>query len=85
MSSILQKTFDKMLVESPDYVELKNNLITLTGHVNELAQSIVSVTQTLQAHHAVLGELLAFQKELVRTLNDTMGTQDPFEDETKLN
>lgn len=83
--SILQKTFEKMLTESPSYSELKNNLETLTNSVNELAQSIVSITQTLQAHHVVLGEMLVFQKELVRNLNDAAGVQSPFDDETKLN
>jgi hypothetical protein len=83
--SILQKTFEKMLAESSDYSDLKNRLSSLTDSVNELAQSIVSITQTLQAHHVVLGEMLAFQRELVKSLNDPLGPQDPFEDESKLN
>ena len=83
--SILQKTFEKMLVESPNYAELKQDLVTLTNSVNELAQTIVSITQTLQAHHVVLGEMLTFQRELVRNLTDPLDLQDTFEDETKLN
>lgn len=74
-----------MLAESPNYADLKTNMATLTDSVNELAQTIVSITQTLQAHHAVLGEMLAFQRELARSLNDPLGIQDPFDDETKLN
>jgi hypothetical protein len=83
--SILQKKFEQMLAESTDYASLKNNFAVLTDSINELAKSTVSITQTLQAHHVVIGEMLAFQKEIVRSLNDSFGVNDIFEDETKLN
>ena len=83
--SILQKTFDKLLAVSDDYAELKKNIKTLVDSVNDLAKSILSITQTLQAHHVVLGELLAFQKELVRTLNNEVDLYDPLDDDINLN
>jgi hypothetical protein len=83
--SILQKTFDKMLAVSDDYVDLKKNIKNLVDSVNDLAKSILSITQTLQAHHVVLGELLAFQKELVRTLNNEVDLYDPLDDDINLN
>jgi len=83
--SILQKTFDKLLAVSDDYVELKKNIKILVDSVNDLAKSILSITQTLQAHHVALGEVLAFQKELVRTLNNQVDLYDPLDDDINLN
>ncbi len=74
-----------MLAVSDDYVDLKKNIKNLVDSVNDLAKSILSITQTLQAHHVVLGELLAFQKELVRTLNNEVDLYDPLDDDINLN
>lgn len=83
--SILQKTFDKLLAVSDDYIDLKKNIKNLVDNVNDLAKSILSITQTIQAHHIVLGEILAFQKDLVKTLNNEVDLYDHLDDDTNLN